>query len=220
MTEDVKDTTSAAPPSTGAKLLIELGPLLVFFLAYAKFGIYWATGTLMVATMLSLIASWLVLGRISPMPVVTAVLVVIFGGLTFWLNDPRFIKMKPTMINLLFGGVLAAGLILRRPFLKMMFGEALRLTDEGWHKLTFRWMVFFLVLAVVNEVVWRNLSESSWVNFKVFGILPLTMVFAMAQVGLIRRYEEPTELAPEAQPAAGSDARIETKPGISPDARH
>lgn len=174
------------------KLVIELGPLIVFFLVYSRAGIYWATGTLMVATVLSLIASRTMFGRLLAMPVVTAVLVVVFGGLTFWLDDPRFIKIKPTIINLLFAGVLLAGLIMRRPLLKMLFGEAFKLTEEGWRKLSVRWTLFFLVLAALNEIVWRNFSESAWVSFKVFGILPLTLVFAMAQIGLIKRHEANT----------------------------
>jgi intracellular septation protein len=126
------------------------------------------------------------------MPVVTAVLVVVFGGLTFWLDDPRFIMIKPTIINLGFAGVLLAGLAMRRPLLKILFGEAFNLTEEGWRKLSVRWALFFLTLALLNELVWRNFSEATWVNFKVFGILPLTVVFAMAQIGLIRRHEAKT----------------------------
>jgi intracellular septation protein len=171
------------------KLLIDLGPLLAFFLTYAKAGIFWATGVLMVATLVALIASRLLLGRFAMAPAVTAVLVTVFGGLTFLLDDPSFIKIKPTIINLLFAGILAFGVFTGRPLLKMFMGEALRLTDEGWHKMTVRWIGFFLVMAVLNEIVWRNFSESAWVNFKVFGILPLTLLFAMAQVGLIKRYE-------------------------------
>jgi intracellular septation protein len=174
------------------KLLIELGPLVAFFLVYSRAGIYWATGVLMVATVLSLVASRTIFGRLLAMPVVTAVLVVVFGGLTFWLDDPRFIKIKPTIINLLFAGVLIGGLITRRPLLKMLFGEAFNLTEEGWRKLSVRWTLFFLVLAALNEIVWRNFSEAAWVNFKVFGILPLTLVFAMAQIGLIKRHEANT----------------------------
>jgi len=124
-----------------------------------------------------------------PVPVATAVLVVLFGGLTFLLDDPSFIKVKPTIINLLFAGVLMAGLVMRRPLLKLLLGEAFNLTDEGWRKLTIRWILFFLALAALNELVWRNFSEAAWVNFKVFGILPLTLVFATAQIGLIRRHE-------------------------------
>lgn len=193
MSEEGKRHNGAADARPLLKLLVELGPLLAFFLVYSRAGIYWATGVLMVATVLSLIASWSLFGRLLAMPVVTAVLVVVFGGLTFWLDDPRFIKAKPTIINLLFAGVLLAGLVTRRPLLKMLFGEAFNLTEEGWRKLSIRWTLFFLILAVLNELVWRNFSEGAWVNFKVFGILPLTVVFAMAQIGLIKRHEAKTE---------------------------
>jgi intracellular septation protein len=192
MSEQGKRQEGSAEPKPLLKLLIELGPLLVFFLVYSRAGIYWATGVLMVATVVSLIASWSLLGRLLAMPVVTAVLVVVFGGLTFLLDDPRFIMVKPTIINLGFAGILFGGLILRRPLLKMLFGEAFNLTEEGWRKLSLRWALFFLTLAGLNEVVWRNFSEATWVNFKVFGILPLTLVFAMAQIGLIKRHEAKT----------------------------
>lgn len=186
---DGKRTDGAAKPNPFVKMAIELGPLVAFFAAYGRAGIYWATGVLIAATLIALIASWKLLGRISAVPVVTAVLVVVFGGLTFLFDDPRFIKVKPTIINLVFAGALLVGLYLKRPLLKMFLGEAFQLTDEGWRKLTMRWAVFFLVLAVANEIVWRNYSESTWVAFKAFGILPLTLVFAMSQVGLIRRFE-------------------------------
>jgi intracellular septation protein len=146
----------------------------------------------MVTSVIALAASWSQFGRLLPAPLVTAVLVVIFGGLTFWLNDPRFIKVKPTIINLMFAGALFFGLMTGRLFLKLLLGEAFNLTEEGWRKLSIRWALFFLALAALNEVVWRSFSEALWVNFKVFGILGLTVVFAMAQVGLIRRYEAKT----------------------------
>lgn len=191
---DQKQQADIAPASggesaQGAKLLIELGPLLIFFATYWAFGIYPATAVLMVTTVISLIASRVFLGKISPMPVVTAVVVCLFGGLTFWLNDPSFIKMKPTFVNLLFAGALAIGLMLGKPLIKLLFGEQLQLTDEGWTKLTVRWMLFFVAMAVLNELVWRNFSESTWVSFKVFGLLPLSLAFALAQLGLIRRYQ-------------------------------
>ena len=171
------------------KLLIDLGPLIAFFVAYGRAGIYWATGVLMLATIVALLASWRLLGRVTAVPVLTAVLVVVFGGLTFYLDDPSFIKLKPTIINLLFAGVLVVGLATGRPLLKVLLGEAFRLTEAGWRKLTVRWAAFFFALAILNEVVWRNFSESAWVNFKVFGIVPLTILFAMAQIPLIKRYE-------------------------------
>jgi len=181
----------AAPkgePAHGLKLAIDLAPLLAFFAAYMALGIYWATGILMAATVVSLVASRRLLGKISPTLIVTTALVLGFGALTFLFNDARFIKMKPTIVNLLFAAFLFGGLLLRRPVLQLLLGEALRLTDEGWRKLTLRWAFFFLVLAAINEIVWRNFSEATWASFKVFGILPLTLGFAVLQIGLMRRY--------------------------------
>jgi intracellular septation protein len=180
---------SEKSPSPFIKLLIDLGPLIAFFVAYARAGIFWATGVLMLATIVALVASWRLLGRVTAVPVLTAILVVVFGGLTFYLDDPSFIQLKPTIINLLFAGVLVVGLATGRPLLKVLLGEALQLTDMGWRKLTMRWACFFFSLAVLNEIIWRNFSESAWVNFKVFGIVPLTILFAMAQIPLIKRYE-------------------------------
>jgi intracellular septation protein len=181
--------TPPVEANPAVKLLIDLGPLIVFFLVYYRAGIFWATGVLMAATVAALIASRVLLGRFSVAPAVTAGLVVVFGGLTFFLDDPSFIKMKPTIINLLFAGILAFGIYTGRPLLKMFMGEALRLTDEGWYRMTVRWTGFFVAMALLNEIVWRNFSEAAWVNFKVFGILPLTFLFAMAQIGLIKRHE-------------------------------
>jgi intracellular septation protein len=180
-----------------AKALIDFGPLVAFFLTYyfaeryqPERGIYWATGVLMGTTVAALAASRLLLGRFSIPPLVTAALVVVFGGLTIWFRDPRFVMMKPTFINLIFAGVLTFGLVTGRPLLKLLMGEALKLTDEGWRTLTVRWTGFFLSMALLNEIVWRNFSQPTWVTFKAWGILPLTFLFAVAQVGLIRRYED------------------------------
>lgn len=170
------------------KLAIEMGPLIAFLVAYSKTEILTATGVLIAATLLSLAASKWFLGHIATMPIVTAVLVTVFGGLTLWLQDPSFIKMKPTILYILFACVLAGGLIWKRLFIKVLFGEAFQLSEEGWRILTLRWAMFFLVLAGVNEVVWRNFSEQAWVNFKVFGFLPLTMAFAVFQISLIKRH--------------------------------
>jgi intracellular septation protein len=172
------------------KMGVDLAPLLVFFAVYLTLGIYWATGALMAATVASMIASWLMLGHISATLIVTTGLVVGFGALTLFFNDPRFIKMKPTIVNLLFAGFLFGGLLLKRPVLQYILGEALRLTDLGWRKLSLRWAFFFLAMAVLNEIVWRNFSEATWASFKVFGILPLTLGFAVLQLGLMRRYED------------------------------
>jgi intracellular septation protein len=178
--------------STLAKPLIEFGPLIAFILAFYAGGIYWATGVIMVASVLALGASWIFLGRLLPVPVATAVLVVLFGGLTFLFDDPNFIKVKPTIINLLFAGLLAFGLMTRRPLLQLLFGEAFKLTDEGWRKLTIRWTFFFVFLAVLNELVRHNFSDAVWANFKFFGIIGISLVFGVAQIGLIKRYETKT----------------------------
>ncbi|MGE0701096.1 MAG: septation protein A [Hyphomicrobiaceae bacterium] len=182
-----------APPASldkkqWIKLAIDLGPLLVFFGAYLLGGIYWATGALMLAMVVAVAVSRLVLGHISPALLATTLLVEGFGAMTLWLHDPSFIKMKPTIINLIFAAVLMGGLVAGKPFLKMLLGEALRLTETGWRLLTIRWALFFLALAGLNEVVWRNMSETTWASFKVFGILPLTMIFFALQFGLIRKH--------------------------------
>lgn len=179
--------TGPTPPSL-AKLAIDLGPLLVFFAANYKLGILYATVALMVATVAALIASRVLLGKVSTMPLVTAVLVVVFGGLTLWLQDEKFIKLKPTIINAALSAVLFAGLAFGKPLLSHVLGEALRLTHEGWRILTLRWAVFFAGMAGLNEVVWRSVSTDTWVTFKVFGLIGLTLVFAMAQMGVVRRH--------------------------------
>lgn len=173
------------------KFVIELAPLILFFASYAKFGIKPATGVLMVATFASLVAARVMFGRVTPMLIVTTVIVLLFGALTFVLDDPSFIKMKPTAVNLLFAGVLGVGVVLNRPFLKTVLGQAFDLTEEGWRKLTLRWIGFFIAMAALNELVWRTMTEQTWVNFKVFAIIPLTAVFMLAQVGLIKRHERP-----------------------------
>lgn len=178
----------AADQQSLIKLAIELAPLVAFFVAYKAWGIFWATGVIVAVTLATLLVSWLLYRKVSVMPVVTAAVVAIFGALTLWLDDPTFFYRKPTIVNLLFAGVLTAGILTGRPLIKTLFGEQLQLTDEGWGKLTWRWIGFFLVVAALNEYVWRNFPEPTWVNFKVFGILPLTMAFAVAQIGLIKRY--------------------------------
>ena len=190
------DTKPADAPSLGSqmlKLVVEVGPLVVFFVINARAGIFWGTGTFMVATIASLIASRILFGRIPVMPLVTGACVLVFGGLTLWLQDDHFIKIKPTIVNALFAGVLFTGLLSGQPFLKIVFGEVFRLTEEGWRKLTLRWACFFVCLALLNEIVWRSFSTDAWVSFKVFGIMPLTMAFAVAQIGLLRQHELPGE---------------------------
>lgn len=175
------------------KLAIEFGPLVVFFIANARAGIFWGTAAFMVAIVISLFAARAYMGRIPVMPLISGAFVLTFGGLTLWLQDEVFIKTKPTIVNLLFAAILVTGVLLRRNFLKVAFGDVLQLTDEGWRKLTIRWVGFFVALAALNELVWRNFSTDFWVSFKVFGIMPLTFLFAMAQIGLLKKYEDTTK---------------------------
>jgi intracellular septation protein len=177
------------------KLLVELGPLLLFFLVNSRAGIFWGTGVLIVATVISIIASRVMFGKLAIMPLVSAFFVIIFGGLTLWLADDLFIKLKPTIVNLIFATVLLGGLIFGHSLLRHLFGDVFKLTDEGWRLLTLRWGLFFVGLAILNEVVWRNFSTDTWVSFKVFGIMPLTMIFGLSQVGLLKTFEDKPDTA-------------------------
>src|SRR6201996_8010085 len=177
------------------KLALDLGPLILFFFANSHYGIFVATATFMVAVLAALAISYALTRHLPIMPVITAVIVVVFGGLTLILHDATFIKVKPTIIYALFGGVLIGGLFFNKPLLGVVFDSMFHLTEEGWRKLTWRWAIFFLVLAVLNEIVWRNTSTNVWVDFKVFGVVPLTFLFGALQVPLLKKYgiEEPAE---------------------------
>ena len=170
------------------KLALDLGPLIVFFVANSWYGIFPATAAFMVAIVISLPATWILSREIPPMPLVTAVFVLIFGGLTLYLNDELFIKLKPTIVNSLFAAILFGGLLTNKPLLKPLLQSVIDLTDEGWRLLTWRWALFFVFLALINEVVWRNFSTDFWVSFKLFGVMPITALFGIAQVGLLRRH--------------------------------
>ena len=190
------------------KLALELGPLIVFFLANA-FGkqiietiplfqgfddpLYPATAFFMVAMAISLILSWVLLKRIAIMPVVTAVVLAVFGTLTFIFQDTTFIKIKPTIVNALFGSVLLGGLLFRQSLLKYVFGEVYKLKPEGWLVLTVRWGIFFFILAALNELVWR-LFPDYWVPFKVWGVMPLTILFSVSQLPVLSKYAPEPEV--------------------------
>jgi intracellular septation protein len=170
------------------KFALELGPLVVFFIANNRADLFIATGAFMAATAISLVVSWILTRRLPIMPLVSGVVVLVFGGLTLFLQDELFIKLKPTIVNLLFAGALFGGLALGRPLLAVVFDQAFNLTHEGWTRLSFRWACFFVFLAVLNEVVWRTQTTDFWVAFKVWGVMPITMVFAIAQAPLLQRY--------------------------------
>jgi|SRR5579884_920901 len=186
---------SANPPINPlVKIALDLGPLILFFAANARFGIFAATATFMVAVLVALAVSYVMTQRLPVMPVVTAIIVFVFGGLTLLLHDATFIKVKPTIIYALFGTVLIGGLIFNKPLLGMVLDSMFHLTDQGWRKLTLRWALFFFGLAILNEIVWRNTSTNVWVDFKVFGVVPLTFVFGALQVPLLKKYAvEPAE---------------------------
>ena len=175
------------------KLALELGPLVVFFIANARADIFVATAWFMSAMAVSLLLSWLILKKIAVMPLVTGVVVLVFGGLTLWLQDDTFIKIKPTITNVLFGSVLLGGLLFGQSLLKYVFGEVYKLRPEGWWRLTLNWGVFFFVLAVINEVLWRNFSIDIWIAFKVWGVMPLTVLFSISQLPLLSKYAPENE---------------------------
>jgi intracellular septation protein len=171
------------------KLALELGPLLLFFVANAKYGIFAATGVLMAGVVLTLAVSWAITRHLPAMPVVTAALVLVFGSLTYFLHDETFIKLKVTILYTLFGAGLIGALYFGKLLLPIVFDMAIHIDDAGWRKLTIRWGLFFFALAGLNEVLRRVLTTDDWVNFKVFGILPLTVIFALTQAPLIMRHE-------------------------------
>jgi intracellular septation protein len=194
------------------KIVLDLGPLVLFFVANSRpalflplvsailpadiatgerAGIFVATAVFMVAIVAALVVSYVMTRHLPVMPLVTAIIVLVFGSLTLVLHDEHFIKLKPTIIYLLFGGVLLGGLAFGKPLLSMVFDSVFHLTDEGWRKLTVRWALFFFALAVLNEIVWRTQSTDVWVSFKVFGVVPLTFLFGALQYPLLTKYAAP-----------------------------
>jgi len=165
-----------------------MGPLLAFFAANASYGIFVATSVFMMAIVLALVVAYATARHIPTLPLVSGVIVMVFGGLTLYLQDETFIKLKPTIVNTLFAAVIFGGLVLGKNYVKSLLGTMVALNDEGWRVLAIRWGLFFVVMAVVNEVVWRNFSTDTWVSFKVFGFLPMTVIFALAQTPLMHRY--------------------------------
>ncbi|WP_439816659.1 septation protein A [Zavarzinia sp. CC-PAN008] len=177
-----------APMSPWLRLATEAGPLIVFFVCNAQFGLIVGTGAFMAATLASLAVTYHQERRIPVLPLVSGVCVLAFGGLTVALDDELFIKIKPTVVNLLFATALFAGLAFRQFFLKMLLGSMIALDDAGWRILTVRWGVFFLILAALNEIVWRSFSTETWISFKLLGIMPLTLVFSALQLPLLQRH--------------------------------
>jgi len=180
-----------SPINPALKLMLELGPLLVFFVANARFNVFIGTAAFMAAVVAAFVLSWSLTRRVPVMAALSTVVVIVFGGLTLMLHDAMFIKLKPTIIYTLFAAVLLAGLAVGKPLLTMVFNEMFDLTPEGWRKLTIRWALFFLAMAALNEIIWRTQSTDVWVTFKAFGVLPLTALFAALQYPLVMRHEAP-----------------------------
>ena len=170
------------------KSLIEIVPLILFFIANSKYGIIFATKIFVASSIIAFLTSYIYYKKISSPLIITTCLVLIFGGLTIFFNDPTFIKIKPTIVYLLFASFLYIGLILKKNFLQIYLSTIIKLNDIGWNILTKRWVYFFLVMALLNEIIWRNFSTDFWVSFKVFGFLPLTLLFTILQQNLIKKY--------------------------------
>jgi intracellular septation protein len=193
MTKEHDSAKTGPGISPMTKVAIEAGPLLVFFAGNALYGIYAGTGAFMVATVAAIVAGYVLERRIALMPLVAAGFVMVFGGLTIWFSDEMFIKLKPTIVSALFGVALLGGAAIGANPLRYVLGHVVALTPEGWRKLTVRWGLFFFFLAGLNEVVWRSVSTDTWVSFKVFGLLPITMVFAVVQSVLMQKHALPEQ---------------------------
>ena len=177
------------------RLAMDLGPLILFFAAFKFGGIFVATATFMVAAVAVLVIGYAMTRKISPMPLFTAIIVLIFGGLTLYLKNDTFIKMKPTVLYATFGVILLGGLVFNRLFIKTVFAQAFDLDEDGWRKLTWRWGFFAFALAIANEIIWRHFSTNIWVDFKVWAITPLIFLFALAQTPLVMKHQIEDEKA-------------------------
>lgn len=192
--DDAPALASASPYRT----LLELAPLLVFFAINWVYGLMAGTVALMIGTGIAIVISYLLEKRVPIMPLIGTAGVMVFGGLTLFFEDETFIKIKPTVVNVIFGVGLLGGLAFGRSLLKPLFGSVFELTEAGWRILTLRWGLFFLFLAVLNEIVWRGFSSDTWVNFKVFGVFPITIAFAMLQLPVMMKHQiKPSETGPD-----------------------
>ena len=172
-----------------SKILIDIGPLAIFFIFYTRGNLQSAILPFMIATIIAVLFSYIIEKKIPIMPTVGAGIILVFGGLTIYFDNEIFFKMKPTIINIIFACILYGGEFFKKPLLKLLLGKTLKLQSKGWSILTKRWVGFFLALAILNEIIWRTQTTDLWVNFKVFGILPITFIFTMTQFSLIKKYQ-------------------------------
>ncbi|MEK9716670.1 MAG: septation protein A [Pelagibacteraceae bacterium] len=173
------------------KVISDFGPLLIFFIFYKKYGMQEAILPLIIATIIATILLYIVEKKIPKVPIIGAIIVTIFGALTLYFDNKTFFYMKPTIVNVIFALVLIGGkFLLNKNFLKSMLENSIQLEEKGWELLNQRWIIFFIFLALLNELVWRTQTEDFWVKFKVFGILPITLIFTMLQIGLINKYKK------------------------------
>lgn len=171
------------------KTFLDLFPIAIFFVAYKVFGIITATFAIIITTLISLAIIYLLEKRIAMAPLVTGVIVTIFGGLTIWFNNEMFLKLKPTIVNLIFAAILLGGYFIKKGLIKHVLGAAFNLSEENWRILSLRWGIFFLAMALLNEYVWRNYPTDIWVDFKVFGLISITMIFAITQSPFIVKHQ-------------------------------
>ena len=174
------------------KFITDFGPLLIFFIIYYKSGNNLSTAIppLIISTLIAVAIMYFVEKKIPYVPLIGAIVISLFGGLTLYFNNPIFIYMKPTIVNLIFAAILLiSNLHFNKNYLKLFLQTAFQLNEEGWKKLNFRWAYFFIFLAILNEIVWRTQPETTWVNFKVWGMLPITIIFTAMQLPLINRYK-------------------------------
>jgi intracellular septation protein len=196
------------------KVVLEFMPLGLFFLASTEYGFWVSTAVLMVATVVSLIVTWWLFQQLALMAIITAITSVVAGGVTLISDDPMYVQMKPTIVGFTFAAILMTGLVLDRPLFKVLLGQNLYLSEQGWRVLTYLWLAYFIFISGLNEFIWRNYSWEFWAAFKAFGLMPLTVVYALPQMALLRKYR-----LDDAEPLVGA-APVERKPvpkrGVSP----
>lgn len=192
------------PPSTklAIKLVLEFMPLGLFFLASTKYDYWVSTAVLMVATVISLFTTWHYFRQLALMAIITAVTSVGAGGVTLLLHDPAYVQMKPTIVGFIFATILLAGVYLEKPLFKVLLGQNLYLNDDGWKVLTWLWFGYFVFISVLNEFIWRNYSWEFWAAFKAFGLMPLTVIYALPQMYFLKKYRTRDGKVPAVPPAA------------------